>query len=1007
MPDQQNQVPVYARDYYQQAIEARYGYYARALRPGMTRLEFTNAVVDLQTTTNFVTRLDATEISAFYDNYEVIASTSQHPDAAATGLDALILRSRTSQRLLVSFGGVGPFQDLNTSVGEGGSLISEMGSYGFPVSELLAFKQFADPIFAQYSSDIISIVGHSKGGALSTALYGDLILQGLDQRVDLVFELSPVGIDVNSLRLGEAFNSLSLYTDEELEYALAVVEALQNGDVAKIVAFGAENDPLAGPGSLTDLLAPLVGLDYFGYYRELISDIPVQNVPHNANNAGSLLLRDFNNTAPLFTPRPALIAGLREQAGALDGDNVIIVIGRRQNSDADFVRIVDPRTGARLPIGLRPPEAGEDSTGSSAIESNTGRVVEFEIEQRNGEDVVRNRTIYDAVDPDTGQPRVAVYQETDSEGRPISTNIRFADNPIGIEFSDIGSALGQQLGYRIAGDNVALSIGASSLLSSVGDGLGDTLDGILGGQSTTQAATDAFSTFGPEVISSLKTAGLGALSSFLTAELVKTIGVTGVAGEALNSGAGAVIGQVISNIAGVNGPSNVFSGVNLAMVGSAVGSFLGTKLASEIKSFETIGGQIGSAVGSNLGLLAAGQFGLLGGPLGVFAAIGVALIGNLIGGLIGSIFGGIPRSGADAVWSEAAGSFTVDNIYSRNGGSKKTAEALAGTVAGTFNLLLEATGGHLADPSAITIGNYGMHKSDFVYRPNSTEDESAITYRVSSEDEDSFNKITSYGIYQGLTDPDFHLVGGNVYVKRAIYSTIEVSGQSAETFDSTALLGNIASAQAYQSYLENSAVINALVSAESDSVFAAETAINLVRAVELGLTKRHLSDWFGGYGGLLEGAASRAVTVDFGFDYDPSSDQVSRLISIGDYVFADTVDIAGQTAIEAGEDADIIEVGHVSHNSDGFEVRGGAGWLADTKGLIINGEATNGVAVSIDVAATIDAGGGADIVHGGDLGNNIFGGSGNDRLIGGALDDWLLGEEEATFFARVLVTAMF
>ena len=394
-----------------------------------------------------------------------------------------------------------------------------------------------------------------------------------------------------------------------------------------------------------------------------------------------------------------------------------------------------------------------------------------------------------------------------------------------------------------------------------------------------------------------------------------------------------------------------------AALPTAVGSFLGGKLANEITQFETVGGQIGAAVGSNLGLLAAGQFGLLGGPLGVFAAIGVALIGNLIGRLIGSIFGGTPQSGADALWDEGVDRFAVGNVYSEHGGSKKTAEALAGAVAGTFNIVLEASGGRLKRPGEITLGNYGMHKSDLVYRPASTDEDDAITYRISGKDEQAFEKVTNYGIFKGLVDPDFELVGGDVYVKRAIYASIERSGQSADSFDSSELLGNIASAQVYRSYLANSTFINTLVASERGSVFAAETTINLARAVELGLTKRHRSDWFGGFSALLQEAGSDAAQVEFRFDRDPASNQVSRLIDLGDYLLADTVDIAGQTTIEAGNADDVIKLEYSTHNDGGFAVTGGAGWLADTSGLNLNGEITNGTARAIDVAATIDAGG--------------------------------------------------
>ena len=532
----------------------------------------------------------------------------------------------------------------------------------------------------------------------------------------------------------------------------------------------------------------------------------------------------------------------------------------------------------------------------------------------------------------------------------VDVNIIIPNNPLGVEFSDLGGLLGQQLGYRLAGNNELLGVFTSATLQTLGDNLGDVLDGLLfssnGKANGVGEAFDvAFSEFGDELWINLKSAGIGAISSFLTAELIEAVGVDGFAGELLNSVGSAYLSAIItSSLSGTAaGVNSAIGDVNPITI---IGSFLGNKLANEVLQQETIGGQIGAAVGSSLAVMALLA---LAGPanVGLVVVAAVAFIGNIVGGLIGSVFGGTPRSGADAVWDEEEGRFVTANAYSRKGGSKETAEALAGTVAETLNMVLDATGGRLADPAAITTGNYGMRKSDFVYRPTHTRDKHAITYRVSSKNEDAFAKITGYGIYQGLTDPDFQLIGGSNYVKRAVYNTFEIGGMSATNFDQSVLLGNIASAQSYESYLANSAVINALVSAEPDSAFAAETAINLVRAVELGLTKRHRADWFGGFNALMEEGYANAGTVEFGFDYDPFSDQVSRLVGVGEYVLGDAIDIAGQTTIEVEAD---------DTASQTIDLRSGT--LADQTGFVVNGAMRDDVAHSGgDFAAIASASG--------------------------------------------------
>jgi Ca2+-binding RTX toxin-like protein len=620
---------------------------------------------------------------------------------------------------------------------------------------------------------------------------------------------------------------------------------------------------------------------------------------------------------------------------------------------------VDPATGARLPSNVRLRRLANGSFEEQRFDRN-GRKLQV-IYRTNNDGILLNaagepifdeegniRSDIDDLAPvivqtritdgqgNNGRGGVTVIQDIDPRsGDPISTNIQIEGNPLKIELSDIGSALGAQLGLRLANGDELLGIGTSALLMTLGDNLGDVLDGIIGNQVAGQAVEYGSSTFGPELLSNLADAGVGALSSFIVAELVNTIGIGGIGGELLSSVANGYLSAIIGNLAGITGGS--------ASLGEAIGgvdpltiaaSFIGNKLANEVVQFETIGGQIGSAVGSSLGLLTAAKFGILGGPQGLVIALAVAFIGNIIGGLIGSIFGGTPRSGADVVWSETSDRFAVANGYSRKGGNRETAEALAGTVANTFNAVLDATGARLADPTAITTGNYGMRKSDLVYRPTSTRDTNAITYRVSTKgDDEAFAKITAYGAWQGFTDPDFQLIGGSNNVKRAVYATFERGGMSATNFDQAVLLGNIASAQSFEAYLANSAVINALVSGEPDSVFAAETALNLIRAQELGLTQRHRSDWFGGFGALLEEAGTNAATVDFSFDYDPFSDQVSRLITVGEFVLGDTIYIAGQTTIERPADEEIAQA---------IDLRSGR--LSDQTGYVVNGNFRDDVA---------------------------------------------------------------
>jgi Ca2+-binding RTX toxin-like protein len=589
-------------------------------------------------------------------------------------------------------------------------------------------------------------------------------------------------------------------------------------------------------------------------------------------------------------------------------------------------------------------------------------------------------SVQDGISALTGKAGVSVETTYDSAGNSTSTNISLNNNPIGIEFSDAVSEIGRQLGYRLANGNQLGGVVASATLKTLGDSLGDVLDGLAGHQSISHALDDAFETFGPEFLQNLQAAGVGAVSSYLTAQLVHALGINGFAGELANSAGGAVINQIITNI--IAGAANPLAGVaGMANLGTAIGSFLGAKLASEFVSFGSIGGQIGSAVGSALGVIAAGKLlslgGVLGGPAG--AAIG-AFVGYILGGLIGSVFGGTPRSGADVEWDEALGAFTAANGYSKKGGSKDAAIGIASAVADVFNNVLAATGGKLLDPTSVQTGNYGMRKTDYVYRPTSTQDRDAITMRFSGPG--GAANLINYGVIQGLSDTDFRIAGGDIYVKRAIYNSID--GGLANQGGLDVILGNVKIAQQYENYLASSSVIDSLVSLGGDTNFAAETAIMLSGARDLGLLRRGASDWFGGFSYLLKETGATADQVVFGFEYDDLLDKLGRLIVVGDNVIADTIDVAGQLTIKGSAGSDVIKL-------SGDKILSSSG--TQNSSITVDGVAFNGQEKFIDIAASIDAGDGDDVVHASDRGDNVFGGAGADALFGGRLDDWLFGGE--------------
>ncbi|WBY08675.1 hypothetical protein PIB19_04245 [Sphingomonas sp. 7/4-4] len=223
-----------------------------------------------------------------------------------------------------------------------------------------------------------------------------------------------------------------------------------------------------------------------------------------------------------------------------------------------------------------------------------------------------------------------------------------------VDGGQLGMALGSTLGKRLS-DQPLAQIVASATLSAVLGALGEFIDTeVFGGtQTTTNFLTrtrDPLSgkeqiglsgNFGKTILSNIEGGSIGAVSSYLTAELVKAIGLGGVPAEVANSVGGAVISQIISNSLHLgetyqvvrNGQlvtetRNLFSQIGPSLLVNAIGSYIGTKLAAEIKTFDTVGGQIGSAVGAIYGSFAAtGALASLAASSGV-AAAGAGTLAN-------------------------------------------------------------------------------------------------------------------------------------------------------------------------------------------------------------------------------------------------------------------------------------------------------------------------------------------------------------------------------------------
>jgi Ca2+-binding RTX toxin-like protein len=624
-----------------------------------------------------------------------------------------------------------------------------------------------------------------------------------------------------------------------------------------------------------------------------------------------------------------------------------------------------------------------------------------------------------ALTPDEAE---ALIQAKDREAEIAS----FRPNPlaplVNLDTSNLLSAFGSVLGSRLSDDPLKQAVGSAALstlfgdigealerLGAPGDGVaGASLPGIIGDQ------------FSGDFLRSLKGEGVSAVSSWLVSNVIDALDVEGWAAEVGTSVGSKVISQIISNLTGpqvwatanneilrfgANGQVVASGGQvgtagqaglvtpegaklvsrpwNLDITqtaGAAFASFVGGKLADEIKTFDSAYGQIGAAVGQAYGSMNATAYLAMAGvnPLTLAVAAIAVAAWKLLGGFVGSMFGA-SKSYASVVWDERTGLFGVSEARTVRGGTREGAESLAGTVSGFLNSMVAATGA--------TVGGLDYVEQEFGMRNKAYAYWSDNAYRSRNPED-----VLARGYYDGLKQVEGHLIGGDAFAKRALVANL--AQQQRSTFEAEAVLGDLTVASDYAFYLKNAATIEAAIVDNPDSAFTAGWIVTLARAEELGLDRRGATDWLGGWNAFLDSAADGklggaawsianldlhidAATNERTFVFERASGAVAGVIG-------DTVDSASKTIIRGGQGADVITlVGDRLSAGAGLTIQAGR----EAAVAAVTAEARVGK------VALIDAGGGDDIVRGGDLGNDLIGGAGNDVLAGGKLDDWLFGGE--------------
>ncbi|MEM7429235.1 MAG: hypothetical protein AAF441_24385, partial [Pseudomonadota bacterium] len=594
--------------------------------------------------------------------------------------------------------------------------------------------------------------------------------------------------------------------------------------------------------------------------------------------------------------------------------------------------------------------------------------------------------------------------------------------------NQIGSIFGSTLGQSLAGDNIFAQIAAGSVLGAVMENLGESLDVLfnfaghdvhtVNNVDLADSTKIAFDDFGADLFNQVKTAGIGAISSFLAGELGEAIGLdSGFEGQLFQTVAGRTIGTVantvVDNIAAGN--ADIFNGLsagNLAAAGlGAVATFTGGYLAREIVTAQSqagaIGGSIGGAIGSTVGAGIAGV-GFLGSTLGSAAvgsafgtAFGVsigaiilpgvgAFVGTILGTLLGDVFDDLFGGGG-----HAKGTYNVSLDFERglyyesgtdvaNGGHNEfaLARSLGERTESILNAYIEMMGGENANSHSPTVQFYnvngsssvgGLHVHVFPPQGHGATTEEFLFSRVMPDGTvtgEAVDKVVEDAVLAAIKA--VQIKGGDIYLKRAVLNS--------EANDLRDFAGDLQIAEDYRQYLQDKPVIDALIAEEPNSTFSAGWLITLLRAEELGLTTWQESDFYGGLEGLLlslDVEASHGISIE-----DVAISVVTETLADGsqrkDLVLkagaaADAETIARINGFEAAAGFTHVETG--TAGTAGKDI-----WLAAAGGATFDDTAGHEDEHSHDI---LIGGDGADTINGGAGWDFIRGGGGNDVLNGG------------------------
>ncbi len=615
---------------------------------------------------------------------------------------------------------------------------------------------------------------------------------------------------------------------------------------------------------------------------------------------------------------------------------------------------------------------------------------------RTQEDVFTNGTsAIKYLDPKNTHPYNKIEVVKGATGQVTSTQISL-DQAVAAA-GTVGQVLGSAIGAALGGNDLAGRVVAGAVAGLIGQKLAQTFAASLAIDASSQVIGNFATVSGLDIAH----VGIGAISSFITAELGSALHISGF-GEHLFNGAAngftiSVLEQVRAQItAGASfdaaigaidwggAVTGAVNGVNINLAGM-LGAYLGRELV-EAKTHEgAVGGQLMGAVGSAIGTLIGG--------IGNFILPGIgALIGTILGTWIGNHFGTQPSPSAVDLIDQAGDRYGFGHYQSADGGGYDAPDQMAAAAVAIVNTYLTAVNGAAFDHYRQATVGYSKNP-DVLYVSG-----------VPGHTDRSFTDVND-SVHAVALDVLQHteVIGGDLLLKRAhqnspsnIPETQAGGGAPGQSQISGAaqlvtMSADLRVAQDYENYLNNREAINALMAAYPESAFTAGWIATFARVNDLGLNHMSASDFLGGLVGWLDsvskaglGAAAANATVSRGVGNTvvveikiPNGAEVPGALS----VFADHMtvssDASGQTL------QFIVDSGF---SASGTQYIGGGASGAAGHDILVGSAADDSIGGG-QGWDFIDGGAGSDHLYGEDGSDILRGGLGNDDLQGGLGND--------------------